>query len=94
MQQMRFKTAFKRAIQKKVEATGDLIGNEVAGKITKVSENSQWNTSEIVTNENNKEIPKERYTSPKKCNKLLMILDYYYSIIAKYKKKTEKQLVM
>ena len=41
MQQMRFETAFKRAIQKKVEATGDLIGNEVAGKTTKVSENSQ-----------------------------------------------------
>ena len=58
-----------------MEATGDLIGNEIAGKITKVSENSQQNTSETVTNENNKEIPKERYTSSKKCNKLLMILD-------------------
>ena len=58
-----------------MEATGDLIGNEIAGKITKVSENSQQNTSETVTNENNKEIPKERYTTTKKCNKLLMILD-------------------
>ena len=94
IQQMRFITSFKRTIQKKVEATGDLIGNEIAGKITKVSENSQQNTSETVTNENNKEIPKERCTSPKKGNKWLMILDYYDSIIMKYKKKTGKQLVM
>ena len=32
-------------------------------KITKVSKNSQQNNSETVTNENDKEIPKERYTS-------------------------------
>ena len=31
------KTASKRAIQKKEEATGDLIGNKVADKITSVS---------------------------------------------------------
>ena len=32
-------------------------------KITKVSKNSQQNNSETVTNENDKEIPKERYIS-------------------------------
>ena len=66
--------------QKTAEATGDLIGNKIAdavlsdtlatraksydGKITKVSKNSQQDKSETVTNENDKEIPKERYISP------------------------------
>ena len=31
------KTASKRAIQKTAEATGDLIGNDIANKITKAS---------------------------------------------------------
>ena len=34
-----FKTASKGAIQETAEATGDLIGNEIANKITKVSKN-------------------------------------------------------
>ena len=33
------KTASKRAIQKTAEATGDLIDNEIADKITSVSKN-------------------------------------------------------
>ena len=33
------KTASKRAIQKTVEATGDLIGKEIADKITSISKN-------------------------------------------------------
>ena len=33
------------------------------GKITKVSKNWQQNNSETVTNEHDKEIPKERYIS-------------------------------
>ena len=32
------KTASKRAIQKTAEATGDLIGNKIADKITNISE--------------------------------------------------------
>ena len=59
-----FKTASKRAIQKKAEATDDLNGNRIANKITKGSKNSEQNHSETVTNENEKEIPKERYISP------------------------------
>ena len=43
------------------EATWDLIGNKIADRYTKVSKNSQQNYSEIVTNEHDKEIPKERY---------------------------------
>ena len=36
-----FKTASKRAIHKTAEATGDLIGNEIANRITKSSKNLQ-----------------------------------------------------
>ena len=35
------KTASKRAIQKKIEATGDLIRNKIADKITSVSKKSK-----------------------------------------------------
>ena len=56
----------KRAIQKTAEATSDLIGNEIANKVSKFSKNSQQNNSETVTDEHDKEIPKERYISPKK----------------------------
>ena len=35
------KTASKRAIQKTVEATGDLLGNKIADKITGVSRKSK-----------------------------------------------------
>ena len=65
------KTASKRAIQKTVEATGDLIGNKIADSITKVSKTSLQNNSE--TNEG---ILEERYIYiylHKKDSKLLMI---------------------
>ena len=55
------KTSSKRVIQITAEATDDLIGNKTADRITKVSKNSQLHNSEIVTNEHNKGIPKERY---------------------------------
>ena len=45
--------------QKTAEATGDLIDNNFANKITKFSKNLQQNNSETVRNENDKEIPKE-----------------------------------
>ena len=44
------KTSSKRVIQKTAEATGDLISNKTANKITKLSKNSQQNNSETVTN--------------------------------------------
>ena len=39
-------------------------------KITKVSKNLQQSNSETVANKNDKEIPKERYTSPKERQKI------------------------
>ena len=60
-------------IQKTAEATVYLIGNKTANKITKFSKHSQQNNSETVTNDHNKEIPKERYIYlQKKGKKLLM----------------------
>ena len=47
--------------QKIAEATGDLIGNKIANKITKASRSSPQNNSETITNERYKEISKERY---------------------------------
>ena len=65
-----FKTASKRAIQKRAEENGDFVGNKIDEKITKASKNLQHNNSEMVTIENDKETPnkihKERYMSPEK----------------------------
>ena len=69
------KTTPKRVILKAAEATGDLMRNKIADRITKVSKNSQQNNSETVTNENDKEIPKERYISPEERQKIMNWLD-------------------
>ena len=60
-------TASKRAIQKTVEATTDLVGNKIADKITSTSKKSlkKPHDEESSSTEVNKEIPKERYISPK-----------------------------
>ena len=55
------KTTSKRAIQKTAEGTSDLIDNKIADKITKVSKTSPQNKSDTVTNEHDKDIPKERH---------------------------------
>ena len=60
------KTSSKRVIQKTAEATSDLIGNKIANKITKLSKNS-----ETVTNEHDKEIPKESYVSPEESQEII-----------------------
>ena len=58
------KTASKKAIQKTAGATGGLIGNKIANKITSVSKRS---LKELHSqNEDEIEIPKERYISPQK----------------------------
>ena len=51
--------------KKTVEESGDLIRN----KMTSVPKNSQKNNSEIVANENDKEIPKEIDVSPEERQK-------------------------
>ena len=40
-------------------------------KITNISKNSQQNNLETVTNQNDKEIPKERYVSPEERQKII-----------------------
>ena len=68
-----FKTTSKRAIQKTAETAGDLKCNKIVNKIMGVSKNLQQNNSETVSNEHDLERPKERYISPEKSKKLLMI---------------------
>ena len=65
------KTVSKRAIQKTAEGTGDLIGNKIAERITKVSKISPQNNSETVTNKHDKEIPEEGYISPEDIQKII-----------------------
>ena len=65
------KTTSKRIIKKRAEAIGDLIGNKIANRITKVLKISPQNNSETITNEHDKEIPKERYLSPKEKQKII-----------------------
>ena len=55
--EMLLKLLQKKAIQKATEATSDLIGYEIANKIT-VPKNSQQSNSETVTIENDEGIPK------------------------------------
>ena len=57
------KTASKRAIQKTAEATGDLVGNKIADKITSVSKKS---TQKLPTIDEDVELTthKKRYISP------------------------------
>ena len=62
------KTASKRAIQKRAEATGDLIGNEIADKIISVSKKSptelysmELHSKDLQNDE--MEAPKTRYIS-------------------------------
>ena len=62
--------AGKKIVHKSAEATGDLIENKIADKITaKPSKKSQ--NEEIQSNEVNNEIPKERYIPPKERQKII-----------------------
>ena len=60
------KTASKRAINKTAEATGDLIGNKIAEKITNASRKSNKKLSNNGTKEEDVEITthKKWYLSP------------------------------
>ena len=60
------KTASKKAIQKTEEATGDLVGNKIADKITSVSKKNSNNNN----NNNDVELTthKKRYTRRKTTN--------------------------
>ena len=86
------KISSKRVIQKTAEATGDLIGNKIANKIMWVSKNLQQNNSETVTNEHDKEIPKERYVSPEERQEIIdeQRLKQYNVAMSKNKKSFKK----
>ena len=58
------KTAGKKILKETAKATGDLIGNKIADKIT--AKPSKKSHDEV-----NNEIPKERYISPKKRQKII-----------------------
>ena len=66
------KTTSKRAIQKTAEATGDLIGNKIADKITSVS--NKKSTKELRDNDEDAEINTHKKDTclQKKDNKLLI----------------------
>ena len=80
-----FKTALKKSIQKTVKATGILIANKIADKTTEVPKDLQQNNSETVTNEHDKEIPKERYISSEEKQEMIdeLRLKQYNSEISK-----------
>ena len=62
--------AGRKIVYKSAEETGYLIGNKTADKImAKLSKKSQ--NEEVQSNEVNNEIPKERYISPKKRQKVI-----------------------
>ena len=58
------KTAGKKILKETAKAAGDLNGNKIADKITSASKKSQ-------SDEVNNEIPKERYISPNKRQKII-----------------------
>ena len=60
-------------IQKTAEATGDLISNKIADKITSVSKNltKESHSKKLPSNEANNEIPKERHISPKERQQII-----------------------
>ena len=62
------KTLAKRAIQKK---SGDIVGNKSADKITSYSKKSPDRSTELQSNKENNEIPKERYISPQERQQII-----------------------
>ena len=67
-------TASKRAIQKTAEATGDIIGNKIADKITSLSKNSTkelQNDEAEVERASPKDAPKKRYISPEEIQQII-----------------------
>ena len=64
------KTASKRAIQNTAEATGDLLGNKIADKITSVSRKT---TKKLPTIDQDVELTthKKRYISPKERQQII-----------------------
>ena len=66
-------TISKRAIKKAAEATGDLIGNKTADKITSVPEKSSAHSKNLENDNTNDEleVPKRRYISPEERQQII-----------------------
>ena len=62
------KAASKKVVQKTTEATGDLIGNKIADKITSIGKPKEKEKTNKV---------EEIYIPPEKGNKLLMTLNCF-----------------
>ena len=62
------KTTSKRAIQKTAEATGDLIGNKIADKITSASKKSNNNNDD---DDEKLTTYKKRYISPEERKQII-----------------------
>ena len=82
-------SATERAIQKAIKATSYLICNKFIDKIIKFSKTSPPNNSEATTKNMIKKYLKKDIYHQKKDRKLLMIWDWYNSIIMKYRKIAE-----
>ena len=67
------KTASKRGIKKAAKATGDLIGNKIADKITSVSKKKSNNNKNNNNNNENIELTthKKRYISPEERKQII-----------------------
>ena len=66
------KTTSNGIILKASVTTGDSIGNKIPNKITEISKTLHQNNSVTVTNELDKETPKDRYISPDQHNSIIM----------------------
>ena len=86
-----FKTTLKRSIQKTVKATGVLTANKIADKTTEVPKDLQQNNSETVTNEHDKEIPKDKCVSSEKRQNITdeLTLKQYNNVYQKVTKFSE-----
>ena len=68
LQQMHLKLLAKEQFKKEAEATGNLVSNKIAGKITSYSKNP---ANEPHSNDVSNEIPKERFISPQERQKII-----------------------
>ena len=66
-------TASKRAIQKTAEATGDLIGNKIADKITSVSKKKSNNNNDADADDDDVKLAthKKRHISPEERQQII-----------------------
>ena len=71
LQQMRLTLLQKYQFKKQQKQLVILIGNKIADRITKVSENLPQNDLWTISNEQDKETPKDRYTSSKEIQEII-----------------------